>query len=83
MPASYEDGVFLECDADLQDIVGTYTGTDGKTSTWSQPSSLPATSTLPWTPRIPASSNCRTYQSTDLFAAAVSLCWCLPALRES
>ncbi|BGP55368.1 hypothetical protein JCM8202_004708 [Rhodotorula sphaerocarpa] len=72
MPAAYEDGVFLECDADLQDIVGTYTGTDGKTSTWSQPSPLPATSTLPWTPRIPASSNCRTYQSTDLFAAATS-----------
>jgi hypothetical protein len=30
-----------------------------------QPSSLPATSTHPWTPRIPASSNCVTHQSTD------------------
>lgn len=72
MPAAYEDGVFLDCEGDLQDIVGTYTGTDGRTTTWSQPESLPATSTLPWTPRIPASSNCKTYQSTDLFAAAVS-----------
>ncbi|BGP15855.1 hypothetical protein JCM10213_005659 [Rhodosporidiobolus nylandii] len=67
MPAAYEDGVFLECDGDLQDVVGTYTGTDGQTTVWSQPESLPATSTLPWTPRIPASSNCVTYQSTDLF----------------
>lgn len=71
MPAAYEDNVFLECDADLQDIVGTYTGTDGKTTTWSQPSSLPATSTLPWTPRVPSSSNCRTYTSSDLFPATL------------
>jgi len=35
--------------------------------TWSQPSSLNPSSTFPWTPRIPASSNCVTYQSTDLF----------------
>lgn len=67
MPAAYQDGVFLECDGDLQDVVGTYTGSDGQKTVWSQPSSLPATSTLPWTPRIPASSNCKTYQSTDLF----------------
>ena len=45
-----------------------YTGADGKTSTWSQPSSLAAGTTLPWTPRIPASSNCITYKSNDLFA---------------
>ncbi|GAA5970907.1 hypothetical protein JCM11641_004503 [Rhodosporidiobolus odoratus] len=69
MPAAYEDNVFLECDGDLQDEVGTYTGTDGSTTVWSQPESLPATSTLPWTPRIPASSNCRTYSSSDLFPA--------------
>lgn len=71
MPAAYEDGVFNECDSDLQSIVGTYVGTDGKTSTWSQPESLPATSTLPWTPVVPSSSNCRTYQSTDLFPASL------------
>ncbi|GAA5970908.1 hypothetical protein JCM11641_004504 [Rhodosporidiobolus odoratus] len=67
MPAAYEDKVFLECDADLQDVVGTYTGSDGKTSTWSQPTELAATSTLPWTPRVPSSSNCVTHRSTDLF----------------
>ncbi|GAA5997818.1 uncharacterized protein JCM10292_006835 [Rhodotorula paludigena] len=67
MPAAYEDNVFLECDGDLQDVVGTYTGSDGKTTTWSQPASLSADETLPWTPRIPASSNCVTYSSSDLF----------------
>ncbi|GAA5906068.1 hypothetical protein JCM6882_003550 [Rhodosporidiobolus microsporus] len=71
MPAAYEDNTFLECDGDLQDVVGTYTGTDGQTTTWSQPESLPATSTLPWTPRIPASSNCVTYQSADLFPVSL------------
>ncbi|GAA5906072.1 hypothetical protein JCM6882_003551 [Rhodosporidiobolus microsporus] len=70
MPAAYEDNTFLECDGELQDVVGTYTGTDGQTSTWSQPESLAGTETLPWTPRIPASSNCVTYQSTDLFPAS-------------
>lgn len=25
MPAAYENNVFLECDSDLQDEVGTYT----------------------------------------------------------
>ncbi|GAA6012952.1 hypothetical protein JCM10207_008393 [Rhodosporidiobolus poonsookiae] len=73
MPASYKDQEFSECDAELQDVVGTYTGSDGQTSTWSQPSSLPATSTLPWTPRVPSSSNCRTYSSTELFAQIADL----------
>jgi hypothetical protein len=40
--------------------------------TWSQPDTLPATSTLPWTPRIPASSNCVTYSSEELFGTVSS-----------
>ena len=71
MPAAYQDRVFLECDSDLQDIVGTYTGADGKTSTYSQPTSLAPGTTLPWTPRIPSSSNCVTYESSSLFPASV------------
>ncbi|ORY27102.1 hypothetical protein BCR39DRAFT_589357 [Naematelia encephala] len=66
MPASYEQGVFLSCDGDLQDEVGTYTS-DGQTITWHQPSSLDPTDTIPFTPRIPATSNCQYYQSTDLY----------------
>ncbi|GAA5838788.1 hypothetical protein JCM5353_000191 [Sporobolomyces roseus] len=71
MPASYEDNVFLDCDSDLQEVVGTYVGSNGATSTWSQPSSLPADSTLPWTPTIPATSNCKTYASTDIFPTSL------------
>ncbi|GEM07473.1 macrofage activating glycoprotein [Rhodotorula toruloides] len=71
MPASYQDNVFLECDGDLQDPVGVYTGSNGQKTTWSQPESLPGTQTLPWTPRVPASSNCKTYQSTELFPATL------------
>lgn len=66
MPAAYAPGAFLSCEGDLQDEVGTYTS-NGATYTWSQPSTLDPSSTLPWTPRIPASSNCVTYQSSDLF----------------
>jgi hypothetical protein len=68
MPASYADGQFTSCQGDLQDVVGVYTS-NGQTLTWSQPSSLPATSTLPWTPRVPASSNCVTYSSAQLYGA--------------
>ncbi|GAA5981935.1 hypothetical protein JCM10908_004674 [Rhodotorula pacifica] len=71
MPAAYEDGKFLECDSDLQDIVGTYTGADGKTSTYSQPTSLDAGATLPYTPRIPSSSNCVTHESSALFPTSL------------
>ncbi|GAA6027411.1 hypothetical protein JCM8097_007842 [Rhodosporidiobolus ruineniae] len=71
MPAAYEDKVFLECDADLQDVVGTYTGSDGKTTTWSQPTELAADATVPWTPRVPSSSNCVTHTSADLFPATL------------
>jgi len=65
MPASYADG-FTSCDGDLQDVVGVYTS-NGQTLTWSQPASLDPSSTLPWTPRIPASSNCQTFSSEQLY----------------
>lgn len=70
MPAAYEDKVFNECDGEVQDVVGLYTGADGKTSTWSQGRSLDPSSTLPYTPRIPASSNCKTYQSTEILGVS-------------
>ncbi|KAL8283626.1 hypothetical protein RQP46_005421 [Phenoliferia psychrophenolica] len=70
MPNAAKDNAFISCEGDLQDEVATYTGADGKKTTWSQPSILPATSTLPWQPRVPASSNCVTYQSTDILGVA-------------
>lgn len=41
--------------------------TDWLAITWSQPEVV---TSVPWTPRIPASSNCVTYQSADLFPAS-------------
>jgi len=64
-PAAYEAGVFEVCDSDPMDPVGIYTGSDGKTSTYTQPAvvtSLPAVKT-------PASSNCVTYTSSLIYAA--------------
>lgn len=68
MPASYKDGEFTSCEGELQDIVGRYVGPDGVSSTWSQPD--PLTAPPPYTVRIPASSNCVTYSSAQLFGGA-------------
>ncbi|GAA5840679.1 hypothetical protein JCM9279_007401 [Rhodotorula babjevae] len=68
MPASYVDKEFSVCDSELQDVVGVYTGSDGKTSTYSQPPEGTAPNP-PYDPRVPKSSNCQTYASTDLFEA--------------
>jgi hypothetical protein len=69
MPSSVQDGEFTECDGDLQEVVGIYTS-DGQTLTWTMPGTL--TTTPPYTPVTPSSSNCKTYQSTDLFLAAAT-----------
>jgi hypothetical protein len=69
MPSSAQDGQFTSCDGDVQDVVGVYS-VNGQTSTWSMPD--PLTTTPPYTPRIPASSNCKTYQSSDLLLAGSS-----------
>ncbi|KAF7966392.1 hypothetical protein HWV62_38867 [Athelia sp. TMB] len=71
MPAAYTPNEFTSCEGELQDEVGTYTS-GGATFTWDQPSVLPPTSTLPWQPRIPASSNCVTYSSEQLFGGPSS-----------
>ncbi|GJE88852.1 hypothetical protein PsYK624_049390 [Phanerochaete sordida] len=64
-PNQAQNNVFEVCDSDNQDFVGVYTS-DGQTLTYTQPADdVPIT--MPYTARIPASSNCVTYQSTDLF----------------
>ncbi|GAA5991414.1 hypothetical protein JCM5350_006917 [Sporobolomyces pararoseus] len=70
MPAAVKDGEFTECDGDLQDEVGIYT-TNGQVMTYSQP---PEGSPVnpPYTPRVPSSSNCKTYQSTDILGVATT-----------
>ncbi|KIJ28722.1 hypothetical protein M422DRAFT_269930 [Sphaerobolus stellatus SS14] len=83
MPSTVQNSTFTECDGDLQDVVGTYTSNDQSAShlsfsslpiqliialTWSMPD--PFTTSPPYTPCIPASSNCKTFQSSHLFLAA-------------
>lgn len=71
MPAAYTDGEFTSCEGELQDVIGTYTS-NGQTLTWSQPASLDPSTTLPWTPRIPASSNCVTFSSAELYGGSTA-----------
>jgi len=68
-PAAYEPNVFESCLGDNQDPPGTYTGSDGQVTTYTQPpESLGPISTMPYTARIPASSSCTTYASTQIFS---------------
>lgn len=64
MPANVQKGVYEICDSDLKTPAGIYTS-GGVTLTYTQPATGPASP--PYTASAPASSNCRTYQSTDLY----------------
>jgi hypothetical protein len=70
-PASYADGVFDSCLGDSQDFPGVYTGANGVVSTYVQPAG-PIVS-LPYTPKIPATSSCTNYTSASLYAGAVRI----------
>jgi len=73
MPNNAQDGVFEVCDSDAMDLPGVYVS-NGQTITYSQPAeSLGAITSVPYTPTVPSSSNCQTYQSSDLFSALASV----------
>lgn len=67
-PNMAKNGTFEVCDAEPMSPVGQYV-TNGVTSTWVQPWS--GVVDPPYTPTVPASSNCRTFASTDLYTDAV------------
>ena len=68
-PNRAQDGVFEVCEGENQDFPGIYTS-NGQVMTYTQPpESLGPISTQPYEVRMPASSNCVTYNSADLFAA--------------
>ncbi|KAF8757187.1 hypothetical protein RHS01_04027 [Rhizoctonia solani] len=72
-PAAYKDGVFESCQGENQDFPGIYTNAAGQVVTYTQPpESAGPINSIPYEPRIPASSNCVTFQSTALYAAASS-----------
>lgn len=70
-PAAYQDGAFLSCLGANQDFPGIYTGNNSQVTTYQQPpESLGAISSMPFEPKIPASSQCTTYTSASLYTAA-------------
>ncbi|TRM69842.1 hypothetical protein BD626DRAFT_448002 [Schizophyllum amplum] len=70
-PNNAQDKVFESCEGELQDYPGVYTGDDGQTTTYTQPAeSLGAITTMPYQPRVPASSNCVSFESTALYTEA-------------
>jgi len=73
-PAAYVDGVFESCLGDNQDFPGIYTGSDGVVTTYKQPAeSLGEIKTMPYDARIPASSSCTPYQSSQIYGSGASI----------
>jgi len=73
MPNAAKNGTYEVCDSDLMDIPGVYTS-GGQTLSYSQPAeSLGPISSIPYTPRIPSSSNCQAYQSSQLYTDFATL----------
>jgi len=72
-PNAAPNNSFTSCDGDDQDYPGIYTDASGATLTYTQPAeSLGAIATMPYQPRVPASSNCQTFSSAQLYAAAAT-----------
>jgi len=69
-PNAAQNGTFVSCDGENQDFPGVYTTDGGVTMTYTQPpESLGVISTIPYSARIPASSNCVTYTSASIYTA--------------
>lgn len=72
-PNAAPNNTFLACDGDNQDYAGIYTDASGAVQTYKQPAeSLGAITSIPYQPRVPASSNCVTYTSANLYAATAT-----------
>ncbi|KAF4615788.1 hypothetical protein D9613_012357 [Agrocybe pediades] len=67
-PSNAKEGVFESCASDSQDPPGQYVNAAGQTTTWRQGDGNP-----PYTPRIPSSSLCSTFASTDIFDKATNI----------
>ena len=72
MPNNAINGTYEVCDSDAMQIPGEYV-VNGKTSSYAQPAESVSIGTLPYTPVVPSSSNCVTYQSSDLYSNYPSL----------
>ena len=66
--AGFQAGEFEVCDSDSFPVPGIYTDSTGATQSYAQPpESLGAISTVPYVPTAAATSNCKTFASTELF----------------
>ncbi|KAI0649575.1 hypothetical protein C8Q79DRAFT_903264 [Trametes meyenii] len=66
-PNAAQNGTFEVCQGENMDPPGIYTS-NGQVMTYTQPpESLGPISTMPYDPKVPASSNCVTFQSSALF----------------
>ncbi|CAE6482761.1 unnamed protein product [Rhizoctonia solani] len=71
-PAAYRDGVFESCEGENQDFPGVYTNAAGQVTTYKQPpESAGDIKSMPYQPKVPASSNCVTFQSAALYTGSV------------
>ncbi|KAH7339427.1 hypothetical protein B0J17DRAFT_655089 [Rhizoctonia solani] len=67
-PAAYVKGVFESCEGESQDYPGVYTDAAGAVQTYTQPpESLGAITTMPYTARVPKSSNCVAATSSAIY----------------
>jgi len=72
-PNNAQENVFEACDGDSQAFPGVYS-VNGVTMTYTQPpEDAGAIATMPYDPVVPASSNCRQYQSSELFGAIATV----------
>jgi len=83
-PNNAQNGTFESCAGDNQDFPGIYTDPSGQVQTYSQPpESLGVISTMPYTPKVPASSNCVTYTSSAIYAALPTATGIIPSPSSS
>jgi len=69
-PNNAQNGTFESCDGDSQDPPGVYTDASGQVVTYTQPpEDQGAIATMPYQPKVPASSNCVQFTSSEVFAA--------------
>ncbi|KAF8166394.1 hypothetical protein BJ912DRAFT_1149906 [Pholiota molesta] len=72
-PNAARDRVFESCDGEDQDFLGVYTAPNGTTLTYHQPpESLGPITTIAYTARVPASSNCQVFESAALYTGLPS-----------
>ncbi|KAK7054458.1 hypothetical protein VNI00_003656 [Paramarasmius palmivorus] len=73
-PSNAQDGVFESCLGDSQDFPGVYTDAAGAVQTYTQPpEELGPITSMPYQPKVPASSSCTQYESSSIYAALASV----------